>query len=85
MLLRRGSVSISVHQRLKQKEPTRRWCQPIPLRSTVTTPPLLGENNPNRHRDRHRDRENMASGHEKLDVYRLAIGYVAWGLSIPKN
>jgi hypothetical protein len=31
------------------------------------------------------NRKNMALGHEKLDVYRLAIGYVAWVLSILKN
>ncbi|MDY6823087.1 MAG: hypothetical protein SWH68_04710, partial [Thermodesulfobacteriota bacterium] len=34
--------------------------------------------NPNRNRDRYRDRRDMALGHEKLDVYRLSIGYVAW-------
>ena len=37
------------------------------------------EKNPNRNRDRYPNRKLMALGHEKLDVYRLAIGYVAWG------
>ena len=34
--------------------------------------------NPNRNRDRYRNRDTMTLGHEKLDVYRLSIGYVAW-------
>ena len=28
--------------------------------------------------NRNRNRELMTLGHEKLDVYRLSIGYVAW-------
>ena len=46
---------------------------------------LQRKNNPNRNRDRYRtseatssNRKNMASGNEKLEVYHLAIGYVAW-------
>jgi len=38
----------------------------------------LGPEDRNRNRDRYRGRTDMALGHEKLDVYRLAIGYVAW-------
>ncbi len=34
--------------------------------------------NPNRNRYRYRNRKDMGLGHEKLDVYRLSIGYVAW-------
>ena len=37
-----------------------------------------GLNNQNRNRDRYRNRNDMTLGHEKLDVYRLSIGYVAW-------
>ena len=32
----------------------------------------------NRNRDRYRDRRIMTLGHEKMDVYGLSIGYVAW-------
>jgi four helix bundle protein len=34
--------------------------------------------NRNRNRDRYRDRKERTLGHEKLDVYRLSIDYVAW-------
>ena len=49
-------------------------------------PPLdVGKRNPNRNRDRYPNRTLMALGHEKLDVYRLAISYVTWFLNIPRN
>jgi hypothetical protein len=32
----------------------------------------------NRYRDRYRDRHDMILSQEKLDVYRISIGYVAW-------
>jgi four helix bundle protein len=38
----------------------------------------VGKENPNPNRDRYPNRKIMALGHEKLDVYRLAISYVAW-------
>ncbi|MFM2298064.1 MAG: hypothetical protein RL117_1771, partial [Verrucomicrobiota bacterium] len=37
----------------------------------------VGKENPNPNRDRYPNRKIMALGHEKLDVYRLAISYVA--------
>lgn len=38
-----------------------------------------------RDRYRYRDRKNMALGHEKLDVYRLSIEYVAWVYGVRDN
>ena len=32
----------------------------------------------NRNRNRYRNRNDMTLGHERLDVYCLSIGYVAW-------
>jgi four helix bundle protein len=39
---------------------------------------MLGRKNRNRNRDRYRNQKPIALGHEKLDVYRLAIDYLAW-------